>query len=441
MESPRQPYCESAPSDKAKRELDNVSEVPPYYHWLALELQDLFGSALTSPFSLDGMPITVDGNSLANVLAQFQLFSSMPISNEYELSSLIARHLDRFLFDDRHVHEGAVLAQFPLESTRRGPDFSIVYFNKWHPVFPVVATNDTKLDDDEMPVAVRKSQLYSICSLARYGGFPLIFSIPCTTTSIKFEMHLIVNGELQYIKVFGCKFTDTEQLKRFFLLTYGVIHWGYANESERVSSVPVGPTPIKDLELDKMFGNHSRVFLKNDNVYKFFDNTRHMRSNEELINDLKLLESVKVTQLSTRYKMLSYTFIPGSTTPSSLQQFVTLERILTRIHEKNKVHGDVRVGNIVFGPKEDAHFIDFDHTSERGDRYPYGYNHLAERHDDAVENRPKEFAHDWYSLCYILLSHFSDISLIYSTKCLIVNHLEKYKQSISSKLDQQTISQ
>lgn len=438
MEFPRQPYCVDAPSDRAKRELDNASEVPPYYHWLALELQDLFDSDLTTSFSLGGMSITVDGKSLDNVLEQFQLFSSMSVSNEYELSSLIARHLDRFLFDNCHVHEGAVLAQFPLQNTTTG-DFSIVYFHKWCPKFPVVGTNDTKLDDNKMPVATRESRLYSICSLARCEGFPLIFSIPCTATSIKLEMHQIVNGELQYIKIFDSNFTDTEKLKKFFLLTYGVIRWGYENESERVSSVPVGPTPVKNLELNENFGNHRRVFLKNDIVYKFFDNTLHMRLNEELIKDLKLLESVEVTNLSKRYKMLSYTFIAGSTTPSCLQQFVTLEGILSRIHQKNKVHGDVRVGNIVFGPKQDAHFIDFDHTSECGDFYPYGYNHLAERHGDAMENRPKQFDHDWYSLCYILLAHFTDISSISST--LLIGHLKRHKQNILSKLEHRTICQ
>lgn len=382
---------------------------------------------MAASFEFDSMTITVPEQPLKNLLEQVASFSQMAFSNEYEFSSLFCRHLDRYFFGDEHVHEGAVLSQLPLESTRRC-DIAIVLFDKWSIKNPVVAASDVKQHQKQMIIAERESQLYSMCALSKSAAdvkFPFFFSFPACTMSIKLEMHRIVNSKLQYISIFEAKFDNKKDLKKFFMLTYGLIRWTYENNDQRLSSVPLGIVPVKDLELCHSFENHENVFCESNTVYKFYDGG-HKHHNVELMQCLDYMKSAKITPLSKDVIMLTYDLIPGKMEPQRVEQFLALGRILEQLHGKNKVHGDVRAGNMVFGnDKEAAFLIDFDFTSDRGDMYHADYNHtLAERHPSAKPGHMKHFDHDWYSLIYLLRFYFKDVTPV--KESFLNEHINKF---------------
>lgn len=66
--------------------------------------------------TLDDVAIEVPTRALDRVCKQFSLLTSKHFENEYDFTAQINRYLDRFYFDDNHVTEGAVLAQYPLKA-------------------------------------------------------------------------------------------------------------------------------------------------------------------------------------------------------------------------------------------------------------------------------------------------------------------------------------
>ena len=132
---------------------------------MALLLQDKFGDVLEPQFTLDGVDINVPPTALDNAVDQLMALSSYSCENEHELSSLLTRTMDRFLFCDDDIKLGAALSQFPLQNTRRA-DLVVVKLEDWVPSRPVIATNDSKMKSESFDVAVRETQ----CSTGQRQG-------------------------------------------------------------------------------------------------------------------------------------------------------------------------------------------------------------------------------------------------------------------------------
>ena len=58
--------------------------------------------------------------------------------------------------------------------------------------------------------------------------------------------------------------------------------------------------------------------------------------------------SETVLSLDERFVMLCYTYIHGNHQPTSIQQIVTILKILEKIHTQGYVHSDIRKENLVF---------------------------------------------------------------------------------------------
>ena len=374
---------------------------------MALLLQKKFGGDLGLQFELDNVKIKVPPTALDNAVKQLMTLTSYSCENEYELSSLLTRTMDRFLFCDADVKLGAALSQFPLEGTRRA-DLVVVKLNdNWIPSQPVIVTNDSKMRSGDFDVAVRETQCYTMCSLTRSPyRFPYSFGLPYCKTRMALEMHIVVGEKLQHITIAETDFCRGEHVKKFLSLTYGAIHWLLCDE-ERKSSRPRGPRPMKDLELCESYSN--RVFLKDGRIYKFYETDGTKKPNVKLLEKLDYMKPVKHWKLSDKFELVSYPYLEGNDTPQKCEQFISIGNILDSLHRKGLVHGDIRVGNLIFGPPRESksYIIDFDYTSQAGDLYPSTYNgDLEERHPKAKANQQKDFIHDWHSLCYICQHYF-----------------------------------
>lgn len=405
------PRCSNNPSSLSTTDLNKTGEIPAYHHWLALELKVKLEHDLSVNFELDEMLITVPEEPLNTVVRQLGNFHDIRFANEYEFSSLLCRHMDRFLFDADHCNEGAVLSQYPVEDTRRC-DLAILFFNKgWVPRFPVASATDAKLVKYEE--AKNESRLYSICAASRCNEnsrFHFLFSFPCSVKSIQMEMHLIVSNRLHFIRLGEAEFTNARQLRNFLTLTYGVVRWTFKHDESRCSSKPTGIVPKKGLELCNYIDeNNPKLYLRNNTVYKICDRTK---PDLNAIKTLEYMESANIDELCQDVYLLSYNFIEGNLQPSRIEQFESLANLLEQLHENNLVHGDVRETNLLFGKDDSAYLIDFDFLSPKGSLYCDTYNsNLEERHPDAVRNKQMNPEHDWYSLIYLCKKYFVHPSL------------------------------
>ena len=169
--------------------------MPAYYHWIALELKEKFefGGVLGLQFKLDNVATKVPSTALNDAVEQLIALSLYNCENEHELSSLLTRTVDRFLFCDAHTKLGAALSQFPLEGTKRA-DLVVVKLEHWIPSGPVIATNDSKMRSESFDMEMRQTQCYTMCGLTRSPyKFPYSFGLPYCKTRMAFEMHLNYN--------------------------------------------------------------------------------------------------------------------------------------------------------------------------------------------------------------------------------------------------------
>lgn len=430
-DSPQPPLCAKSPSDLDANDLKKCEMAPPYYHWMALYLRDKFtDDPHEIKFTLDDVEVDVPTQALDTVIEQFGLVPDKEWENEYELTSQVNRYLDRFYFNDAQVKEGAVLAQYPLQGTRRGDSCIVLYGEDWKIKHPVLGVNDSKLATSKLPKAVQESRLYSLCAVSvceSDSKFPYIFSFPICGSSIELEMHIVVNQKLHCIEICKASFHKADELKGFFILTNAIVRWANKRNSERCSSVPLGIMPKKGLELFDKF-NDRNVFLKDSKVYKFFLNDGYKHPNIELMKSLDI-KNVELVKLSKEYSLLSYSYIDGGLKPVFIEQIMVLAERLECVHKKGLVHGDVREGNLIFGQTKDvAYLIDFDYTTKVGEKYPIRYNsNVKERHVGAKGGYQMTCDHDWYSLIYIMTVYFDDFTAIRGTS--LEKHLQKHKNA------------
>ncbi len=406
---------------------------------MALLLRDKFNDKkIETKFTLDCVQIDVPTRALDTIIKQFKLIVVKTWDNEYDFTSQINRYLDRFYFDDAHVTEGAVLSQYPLQGTRRGDSCIVQYDDYWKIKQPVIATNNSKLNVEELSKAEAESRLYSICALSKSEvKFPFLFSFPLCPNSIEFEMHISVNRKLQHIDIAKASFNCDDELKRFFIVTYALVRWACVNNDRRLSSLPMAVMPRKDIELRDKFDTRN-VFLKDSKVYKFFENNSSKQPNKDVM-ELMGINDVELIKLSEEYSLLSYSYLEGLHEPNFTQQFAVVAHKLKRLHDEGLVHGDVRIGNIIFtAVRDQAYLIDFDYTAKQGEMYPPKYNSsLAERHDGAKEYYKMEFDHDWFSLIYVMLHYFSSVSSVDDT--VLQPHLSTHRSACLAKLNKTSL--
>ena len=175
--------------------------------------------------------------------------------------------------------------------------------------------------------------------------------------------------------------------------------------------------------LDEHNGRHTHVFLDKNIVHKFYD--KHCPQFQELSPNYRLaaqslpgLALYKETE-DSRVERLSYSYIEGSTTPRSIQQFVCILQALCRLHENDYVHADVRQTNIMFSSTDNtATIIDFDMAGKEGAWYPMIYNHIGieERRPQARACMPRRREHDLVALGVIIERCFGSKELAMQLK-------------------------
>lgn len=169
--------------------------------------------------------------------------------------------------------------------------------------------------------------------------------------------------------------------------------------------------PIEDLrplnDLSKVDPNRIAVFQKGDRVLKYYDSEaiewNFRKPNVEILKSCTKLTNVKLDDITTdhRIQCLSYDFVDGNHQPTSVKQFVGILETLHMLHEKNIVHSDVRLANMIFHA-DNSHLIDFDLADKENTDYPRGYTKLVERLKETVQFSKRKKLHDRHSVKYVI---------------------------------------
>jgi hypothetical protein len=103
--------------------------------------------------------------------------------------------------------------------------------------------------------------------------------------------------------------------------------------------------------------------------------------------------------------LVSYRYIPGDHVAAKVGQFASLIEQVAQIHGKGFVHGDIRLGNVVF-TGDGAELIDFDLCGKaRRASYPKRFAaniNDGARHGDAGAGRKMKTEHDWFSVVAVM---------------------------------------
>ena len=134
------------------------------------------------------------------------------------------------------------------------------------------------------------------------------------------EMHIIVGGKLQHIRIAETALYRRERVKNFLSLTYGAIHWLLQDEG-RKSDVPRGPRPMKGLELWERYSD--RVFLKDGRVYKFYETGGTQKPNVHILQGFDYMTPVQHWKLSAKFELVSYPYLQGNHEPQKHEQLIT----------------------------------------------------------------------------------------------------------------------
>ena len=180
-------------------------------------------------------------------------------------------------------------------------------------------------------------------------------------------------------------------------------------------------------------------------VYKWYDNSfkklasPHRDPQYFCIRALNL--NPIIHKLCERMCMLEYQHCDGQHYFSKVLHAVSLIEKLQALHERNIVHGDIRLSNLVCGAKE-AWWIDLDLSGEaQKAMYPDTWNSFVEdgeRHENACAGNKLEKEHDFYSLAYLLgLFKCAEGSTKWdeSVNMVALGDLEKAKTTLQSMSD------
>ena len=351
---------------------------------------------------------------------------------EYAYTSLIARALDRFVFPNEAI--GAILHQAPCRNrfgNPERPDVYIVPFNDFYPGNPL-ALSDVKGNPREFAMADAESSFYSVAGVEegdRKAFFPVLIGIPCTPDKLELQLHVSVDKKFWKLVIAKGNPSDHALL---CTLRAGV-HCLLDNKCFETQDPIDHPAPFKDMSKYSILGPGKRTFWNKENntVYKFYD--KHMDKDtiypnvmRELIDKVKPLSNMNFTPYSehSRIYELRYTYVEGNHHPSDLKAFIGVVKTLSKMHEQEIVHGDIRLANMIFPENGDSRLIDFDFAGKHEiNEYPSEYNYqLRERHREAIPHGLMKLNHDRYSLKRII-----EITCVGQRECIRI--CEKLKDS------------
>ena len=412
----KEPSCK-APSEEIKFSTsDSVSEdVPPYYHPIAIELYDKFKDDKESSI-FDEYINKIEGFILDYAVKSLSKLKSLQDeSNEHKCSSVLQVILERFLFHHREdLTKGACFSQYPVYGTRQS-DGSVYTYRDLCPDKDILHYDykDYKLDK-----AIHESVCYFISAHQGSGVYTWSFGLPCTCSQMVFMMYMSGNNKAYSIKLAEVQIDDSLVLKRFLKLLFAAVHYRIDN-SGNPSKIPFACQPMTHIELRDNFANHdsTRVFLSDRTVYKFYTKGDHKCHNHDIMERLGYFDNLRVTDIGRHHFLLSYSVLLGSVAPSTPKQISSVLKWIAVLHKNQLVHGDIRIGNIVFSG-EDGFLIDFDLTAKCGTPYPMTYNNLAERHPTAIRGNRRTYLHDYYALIKIGTAFFSHVYSELPDQCL-----------------------
>jgi len=358
----------------------NVESNPVYTHWFALKIYDEFVSEAMQQDKCIAQKVSdilyadhSNSNTVRNVEALY--------------TSLLSSELDKYLYSNCECY---CLHQAPLQSDSK-PDFVVVTLQNGSPHTPKLVA-DFKVDD--YGHALHESFSYCFHVYRNLGSLIPILVMPGTTE--KFSLILCFPSQsskgatdnIVYIEIRKEVSTtnQNELTKMFRAMRYAVQHIG---------EVEKGVFGVVKL----VYPLNRRVFCSIDwKVFKFYDNTRDSgKPNEDIILSFQPLCNLQLLGLSSdkRFLCLQYDYIIEKSF-TCLDDFSPIISTLDELHERNLVHSDIRLQNMVCSSP--SKLLDFDLCDKDGVPYPSTYNHehIYERHPGARRNAPRLKHHDQY---------------------------------------------
>ena len=424
----------------------NIHKCPPYGHWFAIQLYNIYLQAIAQTtttasdkpqheyiFEFRGKKFQIAKSHLADAVLSIKASCSLRSSSECRgissdsnmcaselaFSCLYSRALDRFLFKD--PKKGACLHQAPsrvrdhtnVTTTLEKVDTCAIALNfDGSPSSPILYA-DLKHNFDNMDKACRESALYAINGVSEYSGrkvWPIQLGIPTTRQCSMLKVYIASDKILYEMAV-----AEGEPHNEALLLTLYVAVSSLIESPIDSPQAITCPLPEDRDEVEEVNGRV--ICYENDGktyICKLYDSSVEKWNipNLELIKHFDHFKEAETLKLSNdeRLSMLRYPYIPNGNChePRNLKHFTGVLRCLKELHRMGYVHGDVRNENIVF-TKDDSFLIDFDLARKENlqSRYPVGYTTtFEERHPSAKPHSLLNKEHDVFSIKEIICSFF-----------------------------------
>ena len=415
--------------------LNNICEDQPIYaHWFGIQMYNAYKSAKMQidgsinpiKLNLDNKTYEIEQHSMQSVVSAIKIAANLNKDEkvyqgkrglggcvelrraEGSFTCLMARALDRFIFQNEAT--GACLHHVPCRTTYSGhaetANIYMLPLEQFYPGNPVLLS-DVKIEVGDFAAADNESSLCSVVGVEEGDCkhvFPMLIGIPSTPDTTELQLHVTVHKKFWKLVIARGNPWDGALL---CTLKAGVTYL-LEHNCLTVSAPFQILQPFKDMTNYSVLGPRKRVFLNETTktVFKFYDTHKDegrcfkpclMR---ELIRNVKLNIEMKPESDDSRLYQLSYTYIEGNHSPVHLKSFIGVIKMLLKMHERDLVHGDIRVENMVFPEYSESCLIDFDFVGKNDiDLYTLEYNSsLYERHGCAVGGSKMRFIHDRYSL-------------------------------------------
>lgn len=423
-----------------------IRDQPIFSHWFALEVYDLICSGPV--FEVESETVKVGNidvrmqsveDCYQELLAIEKIYkTSLPIflqeNASKDISTMIVRSLDRFLFPDKLKDIGAFYHQFPSRAHNKNVETVNVAMKKNSceiPFIPLLVFSSSKECSVEsttknMGYAVTISEVcypekvgQVFLGLAESDGiYKLILYRPCFEHVHTIELSS-VNIHLRSMKLF----------EKFLIGLYVAVH-----RLIEIDEQNIVPTQSCTLEVSCCNREHYQLYdtiwesgfmghylyrqacivhcVEKGVVFKYYDS--HDRDQRPHVETMKKLPHYGDLNLSFenltndgRFVRTACKYLDqgGHFKKCNVKQAVMLLEILERLHEENFVHSDVRLSNVLLSPHDSkAYLIDFDFCDKENTPYHEAYRNdsILERHSGAVPGNMREKIHDRVSLYKVI---------------------------------------